>query len=113
MSTSLGFLEPAFNAFFLMTLGVPSVTMLVHNLRREKGDLRVASLGRRSIGLWVFAVACWLNDRLLCDVWAGVGFPYLHGLWHVLIFLAAYTGVVLFAYFDVKNHHPGEQPMIR
>ena len=51
--------------------------------------------------------------RLMCEVWKRLGFPYLHGFWHVLIFLAAYTGVVLFAYFDVKNHHPHEQPVIR
>lgn len=49
----------------------------------------------------------------MCEVWKTLGFPYLHGFWHVLIFLAAYTGVVLFAYFDVKNHHPHEQPMIK
>ena len=113
MSTLLGFLEPSFNAFFLMTLGVPSCGMLLYNLRRERANFRVASLGRRTIALWGFAVACWVNDRLLCDAWTRLGFPYLHGFWHVLIFLAAYTGVVLFAYFDVKNHHPAEQPRIR
>ena len=114
VSTSLGFLEPAFNAFFLMTLGVPSVIMLVYNLRRsEAHESRVASLGRRSILLWVVAVACWINDRLLCESWTALGFPYLHGFWHVLIFLAAYTGVVLFAYFDVKNHKPEETAMIK
>jgi hypothetical protein len=26
---------------------------------------------------------------------------------------ASYTAVVLFAYFDVKNNHPNEQPLIR
>ncbi len=52
LSTLLGFLEPAFNAFFLMTLGVPSCAMLIYNLRRERANFRVASLGRRSIALW-------------------------------------------------------------
>lgn len=112
LSTSLGFLQPAFNAFFLMTLGVPSICMLMYNLRKEP-DNRTRSLGRRCILLWVLAVACWINDRLLCDAWTSMGFPYLHGFWHVLIFLAAYTGVVLFAYFDVKNHNPYETPEIR
>ena len=61
-STYLGFLQPAFNAFFLMTLGVPTVVMLGYNLRNEC-SLRVTSLGRRTVILWVIAVACWLNDR--------------------------------------------------
>ena len=63
--------------------------------------------------LWVSAVLCWMSDRLLCGFWTRLGFPYLHGFWHVLIFLASYTGVVLFAYFDVKNNHPYEQPVIK
>ena len=29
------------------------------------------------------------------------------------MFQAAYTGIVLFAYFDVKNHKPLEEPCIR
>jgi len=111
VSTCLGFMQPAFNAFFLMTLGVPSVVMMVYNLKREESQ-RVNSLGKRSIVLWVSAVLCWMSDRLLCGFWTRLGFPYLHGFWHVLIFLASYTGVVLFAYFDVKNNHPYEQPVI-
>ena len=63
--------------------------------------------------LWVSAVLCWMSDRLLCGFWTALGFPYLHGFWHVLIFLASYTGVVLFAYFDVKNNNPCEQPVIK
>jgi len=116
LSTTLGFYQPFFNAFFLMLLGVPSVAMLVYNIKKEgalgKGD-RILSLGRRSIALWIGAVLCWLNDRILCEAWTAIGFPYLHGFWHVLIFLASYTGVVLFAYFDVKNHHSMEEPVIK
>jgi len=112
VSTYLGFLQPKVNAFFLMTMGIPSVTMLVYNLKRED-DLRVTSLGRRSVIFWVTAVLCWVNDRLYCEAWSSIGFPYLHGIWHVLIFIAAYTAVVLFAYFDVKQNHPHERPIIQ
>ena len=84
----------------------------VYNLKRED-DLRVTSLGRRSVIFWVTAVLCWVNDRLYCEAWSSIGFPYLHGIWHVLIFIAAYTAVVLFAYFDVKQNHPHERPIIQ
>ena len=84
----------------------------VYNLKRED-DLRVTSLGRRSVIFWVTAVLCWINDRLYCEAWSSIGFPYLHGIWHVLIFIAAYTAVVLFAYFDVKQNHPHERPIIQ
>jgi hypothetical protein len=41
VSTILGFIQPAFNAFFLMTLGVPSIAMLIYNMKREQSE-RVA-----------------------------------------------------------------------
>ena len=49
VSTYLGFIQPAFNAFFLMTLGIPAVVMMVYNIKKEESE-RVNSLGRRSIG---------------------------------------------------------------
>ena len=84
-----------------MTLGVPACFLLIYNLRSED-EPRVTSLGKRSLVFWVAGVTCWISDRLCCDMWSKLGFPYLHGFWHVLIFLAAYTAVVLFAYFDVN-----------
>ena len=90
----------------------PIFIFRVYNLKRED-DLRVTSLGRRSVIFWVTAVLCWVNDRLYCEAWSSIGFPYLHGIWHVLIFIAAYTAVVLFAYFDVKQNHPHERPIIQ
>ena len=50
-------------------------------------DCRVTSLGRRTIVFWIVAVVCWINDRLYCEIWSALGFPYLHGFWHILIFL--------------------------
>ena len=84
---------------------------IFYNLKQED-DPRVTSLGKRSVIFWVTAVICWINDKLYCEVWSNIGFPYLHGFWHVLIFLASYTAVVLFAYFDVKHNHPHEVPII-
>jgi len=112
VSTFLGVLQPAVNAFCLMLLSIPAFCLMVQQLKLED-DCRVVSLGKRSIVIWIMAVTCWVNDRLFCDVWVSVGFPYLHGAWHILIFLASYTAVVLFAYFDVKNHMPGETPVLR
>ena len=112
VSTYLGFLQPSINAFFLMTLGVPSSSLLIYNLQSEE-EPRVTSLGKRSLVFWVAGVFCWVSDRMCCEMWTNLGFPYLHGFWHVLIFLAAYTAVVLFAYFDVKNNHPYEHALIR
>ena len=111
-STYLGFLKPSVNAFFLMTLGVPACALLIYNLRSEE-EPRVTSLGKRTLGFWCAGVFCWVSDRLCCEMWSNLGFPYLHGFWHVLIFLAAYTAVVLFAYYDVKNNHPLDQALIR
>jgi len=112
VSTFLGFIQPVVNAFILLTLGVPTLCLLVMELKTED-DLRVISLGRRTITLWVLAVACWVNDRMFCSWWASVGFPYLHGAWHILIFLASYTAVVLFAYFEVKNNMDFDTPVLR
>jgi len=112
ISTFLGFLQPAVNAPCLLLLGIPAFILMVLQLKVEE-DNRVISLGKRSIFFWVLAVTCWINDKIFCDVWVSVGFPYLHGVWHILIFLASYTAIVLFAYFDVKNHMPWETPLLR
>ena len=69
--------------------------------------------GRRSILFWVLAVVCWVNDRVFCSLWAGLGFPYLHAAWHVLVFLASYTAVVIFAFFEAKERRNGLRAEIR
>lgn len=50
---------------------------------------------------------------MFCDAWSAIHFPYLHAIWHVLIFLAAYTGLVLYAYFTVRDEKPELAPVLR
>lgn len=74
---------------------------------------RVVSLGYRCAWIWIAAVACWINDRLFCEVWSQLNFPYLHGAWHILIAIAAYSGCVLFAYFDACDTVPEQLPVMK
>lgn len=110
--TGMCIIHPAMNAFALMTLGIPSVILLIHELRREKNE-RIQRLGIRCALVWVAAVFCWLNDRLLCEAWSAIKFPYLHGLWHIFIFIASYTACVLFAYFSVKEERPEKHAVLK
>lgn len=112
VTTLLGTIQPAVNAYCLMLLAIPSLALLLHQLRPERSPL-VLALARRSIWLWGAAIGCWVGDRFFCDFWASLGFPYLHGAWHILIFLASYTAIVLFAYFEVKNNMKSETPVLR
>nr|CAD7430762.1 unnamed protein product [Timema monikensis] len=112
IATFLAVLHPIANAFALMTLGLPAFLLLIHELKRcESG--RVYRLGIRCAAVWLLAVACWLNDRLFCETWLALNFPYLHALWHILIFIASYTALVLFAYFAVKEERPDTTPVLR
>jgi alkaline ceramidase len=66
----------------------------------------VTSLGRRTILFWIVAVVCWINDKLYCEIWSALGFPYLHGFWHVLIFLVTIFYLFNFKIILNKKHHP-------
>lgn len=71
---------------------------------RQKCE-RVVRLGVRCCLVLCVALVCWLTDRFCCDTWFGQNFPYLHGFWHIFIFIASYTATVLFAYFVVQHDH--------
>lgn len=114
MATVLSFWKPAVNAFALMLLVIPTIYLLYHELSLIKHqDIRVYRLGVRTVTILIVAVICWLNDRLFCEFYSSIKFPYLHGFWHILIFLASYTICVLFAYFFVKDELPERNPVLK
>ncbi|CAG0894418.1 unnamed protein product [Darwinula stevensoni] len=98
-------IHPPFNAFALLSLVTPGMVLLYGELRRCH-DSRVVRLGIRSTITWVVAIMCWINDRVFCDVWSSVQFPYLHGAWHILVCIAGYCSCVLFAYFYAVEEFP-------
>lgn len=112
IATLLSVWKPIVNAFVLMAMSVPTMTMLYKEMHRVK-CVRVHRLGIRSIVVWLIAALCWINDRMFCDTWSSINFPYLHGFWHIFIFIAAYTCLVLFAYFSVENEQPQKIPMLK
>jgi len=112
VTTFLGFIYPFVNAFFLLSLGVPSTSLLIYNLNQEN-DLRVRYLGRRSVIFWSLAVMFWISDIIFCEIWLKISFPYLHSIFHVVMCIACCNAIVLFAYFEVKQYFPDERPTIQ
>lgn len=66
---------------------------------------KVVNLAYFGILWWLVAVILWLSDRLLCDVWKSVSFPYFHCGWHVFILLGSNIGCVLGCYFYAHTEH--------
>lgn len=79
---------------------------------RER-SMRIYRLGMRSALGLIMAIVCWLLDKFFCDTVLGEKFPYLHAMWHILIFISSYTACVLFAYYAVKEEYTNRIPDLR
>ncbi|EDO47751.1 predicted protein [Nematostella vectensis] len=111
MGTILGFIYPAANAFALMLLGIPWAGLLFTEVFRYPSK-QVRRLGVFCIIWWFTALACWINDRIFCDMWKQLSFPYLHCGWHIFIFIASYIACVLSAYIYAASEFPQYKPSI-
>lgn len=79
---------------------------------REKTQ-RIYRLGLYSEVTTISAVFCWILDKCFCDTVLGQKFPYLHAIWHVLIFISTYSAIVLVAYYAVKEDNGNFVPDLR
>lgn len=104
ITTMLGFVYPAANSVFLMLLGAPSVVIVWKEIQRCKNP-EVVKLAYIGILWWFCAVTLWLSDRLLCDIWKSLAFPYFHCGWHIFILLGSNIGCVLGCYFYAFSEH--------
>jgi hypothetical protein len=63
----------------------------------------VKTLSKRTVCVALSAIAFWILDRALCDLWIRINAPVLHSIFHVLIFFSASSSIVLFAYFKAAE----------
>lgn len=111
--TVLSVFEPAINAFALMFLIVPVVSVLNYNFLVNGSNQRVNNLIKRTLIMLGIAVMVWINDRLCCDFWTELNFAYLHAIWHILIFISSYGLCVLAAWAYALEEKPEWKPRIK
>ncbi|XP_020772438.1 alkaline ceramidase 1 isoform X2 [Odocoileus virginianus] len=63
--------------------------------------------------IWALAITSWISDRLFCSFWQWINFPYLHGIWHVLISFTFPYGMVILALVDSTYEMPDQTIKVR
>lgn len=89
-------------AIHLFSIWINNYCLYVFHRERS---MRIYRLGLRTAIVMTLAIVCWLLDKFFCDTILGQKFPYLHAMWHILIFISSYTACVLFAYYAVKEEY--------
>nr|XP_009858189.1 alkaline ceramidase-like isoform X2 [Ciona intestinalis] len=90
ISTFLGFLKPELNHFFLFAYWIPLVKLLRELFQIKFKDRRVHQIGKNGSVVLLVAFLCWLSDRMICNFWLAIRFPYMHAIWHILMLTSGY-----------------------
>lgn len=112
ITTVSAFFAPIVNAFALFLVGGPAVFILAKEVKGSE-DPEVARLGKITFTSLALAILAWLVDRFLCRVCQALGFPFLHALWHILIFVSGYTAQVLVCYLYALQNVPESRPVLK
>ncbi|GAB6032264.1 alkaline ceramidase [Chamberlinius hualienensis] len=108
----LAFLLPIVNAVFLITFSIPIVIVILRETQ-SSNNIRFKKLGKRTTVLWLLGIACWINDRVFCDMWTSMfNFQYFHAVFHILIFHSAYQACVLCAFYHASHTLAHKEPSL-
>lgn len=69
-------------------------------------DRRIKRIGAVCLIKWTIAITAWICDRIFCSFWLSISFPYLHSIWHVLIFFSSNEVIVVCAYLLITQETP-------
>lgn len=98
--------------YAIYVLFVVTGTFMVMELQASR-DSRIIRLGIINIVIGALAITSLVSDWLLCEVWEALNMTVLHGVWHILIFLACYLAVSLFSLFYACQEAPESRPVFR
>lgn len=68
--------------------------------------MRIVSLGKKTVIVWIIAVVFWVLDRVFCDFWVKLDLPYFHSVFHLIAFYSSYWSIVLYSYFKAIDTVP-------
>jgi alkaline ceramidase len=74
---------------------------------------RLKSLRKRSLWLFIVGVILWIDDRIFCNFYLSINFPYLHAIFHILACTATYSAVIMGMYYYVAYDYPQFSPRLK
>nr|XP_033812273.1 alkaline ceramidase 1 isoform X1 [Geotrypetes seraphini] len=112
ISTLLTFVKPTMNAYALNCTTIHVLYMIFLELKKCTNQ-RIRRLTVITVFWWVLSITCWISDRVLCEFWRGISFPYLHSFWHVLITITVIHSTAVITYFDAMYEIPECLPEVQ